>query len=79
MFQRYDVTFYDTFLYEDKPPSIQLSNELFYGGFALEDPKTYDSFIDEGIYYPKPSTKGKSQDWDNKGIYRSTFIYEDGI
>ena len=33
MFQRYDMTFYDTFLYEDKPPSIQLSNEIFYGGF----------------------------------------------
>jgi hypothetical protein len=53
MFKRIDVTFFDTFIYEDKPPSIQLSNEIFYGGFALEDPNSYDAFIDEEIYYPK--------------------------
>ena len=69
MFQRNDMTFYDTFLYEDKPPSIQLSNEIFYGGFAIEDPKTYDSFIDEGIYYPKAyfkraERKGEEFEWD---------------
>ena len=73
MLQRYDVSFYDTFLYEDKPPSIQLSNELFYGGFALEDPNTYDSFIDEGIYYPKAyfkrtERKGDDFEWDIKEL-----------
>ena len=46
---RKDGTFYDTYAYTGQPPSIELSNENFYGGFGLEDPKTYDSFVDETI------------------------------
>jgi len=61
-------TFYVTYTYEKEPPSIQLSNENFYGGFALENPETYDEFIDETIYYPKAYYKkaeryGKSWKW----------------
>lgn len=68
-----DVTFFDTFIYEDKPPSIQLSSEKFYGGFALEDPNTYDAYIDEGIYFPKAyfkktERKGSDFEWDIKEI-----------
>jgi hypothetical protein len=33
MIRKIDVTFFDTIIHEDKPPSIQLSNEIFYGGF----------------------------------------------
>ena len=33
----------------EKPPSIRLSKDNFYGGFALEHPITYDPFIDESI------------------------------
>ena len=60
--------FYVTYTYEKAPPSIQLSNENFYGGFALENPETYDEFIDETIYYPKAYYKkaeryGKSWKW----------------
>ena len=53
MLKKVDITFYDTFTYEEKPPSIKITKENFYGGFALEDPITYDVFIDEGIYIPK--------------------------
>ena len=67
MINKRDVTFFDTFIYEDKPPSIQLSNEKFYGGFALEDPNTYDAYIDEGIYIPKAyfkSAERKGNDFE---------------
>ena len=53
MVNREDVIFYDTFENFAQPPSIQLSNDIFYGGFALEHPISYDPFIDETIYYPK--------------------------
>ena len=53
MLKKNDVTFYDSFEYLDGPPSIHLTKEKFTGGFALEDPETYDQFIDETIYYPK--------------------------
>jgi hypothetical protein len=73
MIRKSDVTFFDTIIYEDKPPSIQLSNEIFYGGFALEDPKTFDPYIDEGIYFPKAffkrtERKGDNFDWDIKEL-----------
>jgi len=69
MMRRTDVTFYDTFTYLPEPSKIRATNENFYGGFALEDPETYDVFIDEGIYFPKASfrraeRKGKNFDWD---------------
>ena len=53
MVNKRDVTFYDTFHYNEKPPSINLNKDNFYGGFALEDPTTYDPFIDATIYYPR--------------------------
>lgn len=73
MFKRTDGTFFDTFMYEDKPPLIQLSSDKFYGGFALEDPYTYDAFVDEGIYYPKAyfkrtERKGDDFEWDIKEL-----------
>ena len=53
MLKRVDVTFYDTFTYAPEPPAVKITKENFYGGFALEDPITYDTFIDESIYIPK--------------------------
>ena len=53
MIKREDVIFYDTFENPEQPPSIHLTKDLFYGGFAVENPITYDPFIDETIYYPK--------------------------
>lgn len=53
MLKKTDVIFYDTFAYTEEPPSIKITNENFYGGFALEDPETYDTIVDETIYFPK--------------------------
>ena len=55
MMKKTDVTFYDTFTYAAEPPKVKITKENFYGGFALENPETYDVFIDESIYIPKAS------------------------
>ena len=69
MFQKKDVTFYDRFTYLKEPSKVKITNENFYGGFALEDPDTYDAFIDERIYIPKAyfkraEKKGDKFIWD---------------
>ena len=69
MINKKDVTFYDTIAYLEEIPEIDVTNENFYGGFALEHPETYDNFIDETIYYPKAYYKiGKLEgdDWNWK-------------
>ena len=68
MLKKTDCTFYDTFTYAAEPPAVKITNENFYGGFALEHPITYDVFIDEGIYIPKAYFKraerqGEQFDW----------------
>ena len=69
MMKKTDVTFYDTFTYVPEPSKVKVTKENFYGGFALEDPESYDVFIDEGIYIPKAffkraERKGESFHWD---------------
>ena len=73
MIKKTEVTIYDVFTYVSKPPSIELSNDNFYGGFALEDPITFDTFIDEEIYYPKAYFKrgeryGETWNWFEKEL-----------
>ena len=53
IFKKSDVVVYDTISYIEKPPSVNLTCNNFYVGFALEDPETYDFFIDETVYYIK--------------------------
>ena len=53
MLKKVDVTFYDTFIYAPLPPQVPITHDNFYIAFALQDPTTYDSFIDEGVYIPK--------------------------
>ena len=69
LLRKTDITFYDTFTYASEPPKVKITNENFYGGFALENPETYDVFIDESIYIPKASfrkaeRKGDIFQWD---------------
>ena len=69
MMRKIDVTFYDTFTYSAEPPKVKITKKNFYGGFALEDPETYDVFIDESIYIPKAyfkraERKGENFEWD---------------
>ena len=45
MLQKVDIDFYETYAFSGIP-SIQLTNDLFYGGFSI------GGIIDETIYYP---------------------------
>ena len=51
MLQKVDVTFYQTTAYTGEIPQIHLTNEIFYGGFALANARTLQPFIDESIYF----------------------------
>ena len=71
--KKVDAKFYDTYANIGEAPSIKLSKDNFYGGFALENPETYDTFIDETIYYPKAYFKkaernGNKWSWTSKEI-----------
>ena len=52
MFQKVDVTFYESYAFTGEPPNIKLTKEKFYGGFALGNPLTLQTFVDDTIYYP---------------------------
>ena len=69
MWQKRDVTFYDAFTYAKEPSKVKITNDNFYGGFSLEDPVTYEPFIDESVYIPKAyfkraEMKGDKFIWD---------------
>ena len=51
MLNKEDVTFYDTYAFTGEPPNIKLTKEKFYGGFALGNPLTLETFVDDTIYY----------------------------
>ena len=51
MIKNKDVDFYQTTTFTGQTPSIYLNNEMFYGGFALGNPSTLKTFVDESIYY----------------------------
>ena len=51
MLQKVDVTFYQTTAYTGEIPQIHLTNEIFYGGFALSNARTLQPFVDESIYF----------------------------
>ena len=50
MFKRAEVTFYDTYAFTGEPPKIKLTPDKFYGGFALGNPYTLETFVDNTIY-----------------------------
>ena len=73
MLKKTDVTFYDSEIVPEERPFIQLNNDNFYGGFALEDPNTYDPFIDETIYtvkafFKRAERSGGKWNWQVKEI-----------
>ena len=53
MVQKVDVTFYDSYAFTGEPPNINLTKEKFYGGFALGNKQTLETFVDDEIYYVK--------------------------
>ena len=73
MITNQDGIFTDTNINPEKPDSILLTNEIFYLAFAIEDPITYDTILDERIYYPKAFFKkgvreGEEWIWDVKEV-----------
>jgi hypothetical protein len=48
-----DITFSESYQFKGEPPSMKVTNEELYGGFALEDPKTLETYVDESIYYTR--------------------------
>ena len=40
MIRKTDVSFYDTYTYAAEPSKVKITNESYYGGFALEIPNT---------------------------------------
>ena len=52
MIQFKDVSFYQATTFTGETPSIHLTNDVFYGGFALANPMTLKTFVDESIYFP---------------------------
>ena len=69
MIKRVNVTFYDTYAFIGEVPSINITNENFYGGFAIGS----IPFIDETIYYPKAEFYSRKKidghwEWSSKEI-----------
>ena len=69
MLKKDDVTFYDTYAFTGEPPNIKLTKEKFYGGFALGNPLTLQTFVDDSIYYVeayyrKGIKEGSTWNWE---------------
>ena len=50
--QRQHMNVYDSTVYSNDIPIIEVNPNLIYFAFGLEDPKTSNRFVDETIYYP---------------------------
>ena len=51
--KREELNVYDSTIYAQEMPSIDVNINQLYFAFGLEDPLTSNRFIDEGIYIPK--------------------------
>ena len=51
--QRSEIQVYDKTIYAQEMPHIEANIDQLYFAFGLEDPRTSNRFIDEGIYIPK--------------------------
>ena len=74
MYLKIDVSFYETETYTGEIPSLKLNNDLFYGGFALQDPTTGKTFIDETIYYPVAIFRMGHKDENNEWIWEDRIL-----
>ena len=73
MMQREDVTFYDTFAFTGEFPSIQLTNDNFYGGFGLVGADG-EPFVEESIYYAKATFWSGKKDENGHWIWKDKDI-----
>ena len=51
--KREEVTAFESTIYPNEIPSIDLNNDLFYLAFGLEHPNKTSRYIDDTIYYPE--------------------------
>lgn len=73
MLLKYDISFSESYAFKGEPPSMKVTNDYLYGGFALEDPQTLETYVDESIYYTRAFFKvGKKVEqvwtWQEKEI-----------
>ena len=52
-FERKDIKIYDSTIYAQEMPTINIDSKNLYFAFGLEDPITSNRYIDESIYYPQ--------------------------
>ena len=50
--KREEVTAFESTIYPNEIPSIDLNNDLFYLAFGLEHPNKTSRYIDDTIHYP---------------------------
>ena len=51
--QRKEMKVYESTLYSEETPSLEINSSLVYFAFGIEDYSSSSRFIDETIYYPK--------------------------
>ena len=52
-FKRNELRVYDSTLYSQEMPLINVDRNYFYFAFGLEDPESLNRFVDETIYKPE--------------------------
>ena len=53
LFKRKEIKVYDSSMYAQEMPTIDIDSNNLYFAFGLEDPINNNRFIDETIYYPQ--------------------------
>ena len=56
-----NIIVYDSYDFKGKPPSITLNQNIFYGGFALGNHSSNQTFVDNSIYSVKANYKRGSK------------------
>ena len=73
-FQRRELKVYDTTIYSQKMPSIDVDLNKLYFAFALEHPKTTSRFIDESIYTAQVAFIDKRKVGDQLETYETRYL-----
>ncbi len=53
LLKKTNIIFYDSYDFKGEPPNITLNPNIFYGGFALGNHSTNQTFVDDSIYSVK--------------------------
>ena len=73
-FQRSELKVYDTTIYSQEMPSIDVDINKLYFAFALEHPKTTSRFIDESIYTAQVAFIDKRKVGDQLETYETRYL-----